>query len=64
LSREKYGATNVEGFNAEVGRWKVLKNFVLRFGIVVVFAGASFGQTVQTALPADPGMYFEAAGSL
>jgi hypothetical protein len=38
-----------------------VKQFVLRFGIVVVFAGVSFGQTALTALPTDPGMYFEAA---
>jgi hypothetical protein len=41
-----------------------LKLFVLRFGIVVALAGVSFGQTVQTTLPTDPGMYFEAAGGL
>ncbi len=41
-----------------------MKNFVLRFGIVVVFAGVTFGQTVQTALPTDPGMYFEVASGL
>jgi len=41
-----------------------VKQFVLRFGIVVVLAGVSLGQTAQTALPTDPGMYFEAAGGL
>jgi hypothetical protein len=41
-----------------------VKQFVLRFGIVVVLAGVSLGQTAQTALPTDPGMYFEVAGSL
>jgi hypothetical protein len=41
-----------------------VKQFVLRFGIVVVLAGVSLGQTAQTALPTDPGMYFEVAGGL
>jgi len=41
-----------------------LKQFALGFGIVLVLAGVIFGQTVQTALPTDPGMYFEAAGGL
>ena len=41
-----------------------VKQFVLRFGIVVVLAGVTFGQTAQTPLPSDPGMYFEAAGGL
>ena len=29
-----------------------------------MFAGVTFGQTVQTALPTDPGMYFEVASGL
>ena len=56
--------TKVGGLKAVAGRWNALKQFVLRFGIVVVLAGVSFGQTAQTGLPTDPGMYFEAAGSL
>ena len=31
---------------------------------MLVLAGVSFGQTVQTTLPTDPGMYFEAADGL
>lgn len=41
-----------------------MKQFVLRFGIVLVLSGIIFGQTAQTGLPADPGMYFETAGGL
>jgi hypothetical protein len=50
--------------NTEAGRWKALRQFVLRFGIVLVLVGLSFGQTAQTTLPTEPGMYFEAAGGL
>jgi hypothetical protein len=39
-----------------------LKQFVLRLGIVAVLAGVSFGQTAQTALLSDPGMYIEGTG--
>jgi len=41
-----------------------MKQFVLRFGIVAVLAGVTFGQTAQTPLPSEPGMYFEVAGGL
>lgn len=37
---------------------------IVPFGIVVALTAASLGQTAQTSLPTDPGMYVEAAGGL
>jgi hypothetical protein len=41
-----------------------VKKLVFRYAIVVVLAGAGFGQMPQTVLPTDPGMYFEATGGV
>jgi membrane-associated protease RseP (regulator of RpoE activity) len=42
----------------------VVKQTVRCFLGTLALAGSSLGQTAQTPLPTDPGMYFEAAGGL
>src|SRR5438874_9281825 len=39
-----------------------MKHIVLSIGIVM-FASSALGQSTQVALPSDPGMYIEEAGS-